>query len=56
MAEDPPKGGASSAEGGGGGVEGLRKRGWESALAYFDGMSLEEMKKVFGDNCMAARL
>ncbi len=50
MEGDPPEGGASSADGGGG-VQGLRKGGWESALAYFDGMSLEEMKKVFGDDC-----
>ena len=33
------------------GLEGLKRKGWESALAFFDGMSLEEMKKVLGGAC-----
>ena len=34
-----------------GGLEELKKRGWESALAYFDGMSIEEIRRALGEAC-----
>ena len=33
------------------GVEELKRKGWETALAYFDGMTMEEIKRALGDAC-----
>ena len=34
-----------------GGVEALKKLGWGGALAFFDGLAIEEVKKRLGETC-----
>ena len=33
------------------GVEELKRKGWETAIAFFDGMGIEEIKRALGEAC-----